>query len=319
MIKKIFLIIITFILLSPQLVYGEEELNNSYSKLVDQFNYELEYIYRPYTDFVNSSNENTDTDILINDFTSKINKWSQSFKTSEQVYYQLTSDSDQNIRIIANKALESVKKGSNACNLYKQALSSETESSYSSFLSQGDFEFKEAVRIHDEAVDLYNDLSGAKTTMQSRNYLIFFSIISIIFSIILFFKSRVNTTIQADIIKGQIFFNLFKSSLWMVVGLLVTTIGLAYAIENGGSYYIFYGPVVVGGWQMLKGLINYITNDKKILRELANIEKDNAIRSSYKSENISLKKINIYKKCRYCGSKQEKKAIICTECGENII
>lgn len=46
--------------------------------------------------------------------------------------------------------------------------------------------------------------------------------------------------------------------LWMVGGTIATVIGYSSASESGGSYYIFWGAVVFGAYDFLKGLFGWI-------------------------------------------------------------
>src|ERR1022692_4462118 len=50
--------------------------------------------------------------------------------------------------------------------------------------------------------------------------------------------------------------NMTVGALWCIAGLLVTgiTYSSASSSSTGGSYFIWWGPVLFGGWRFLKGI-----------------------------------------------------------------
>lgn len=298
--------------------HAETTSISPYSQIVDALNRETEGIYEPYRLLVDEIVNTTETDGLLDKFDSNITKWGLVYSETSVVYKQLLNNGDSNVEEIATLALQSNQKGKDSMEMYRQALGTEDQSTQEDLLTKGDAGIQEAVLLHDQAVELYNDYSGVNSSLTVQNTMGSITIVSILCTIFLFMKSRPNSIIEADIVRAGIYKNLAKSALWMTLGLIITTGGLAYAIRNGGSYYIFYGPVIFGGWELLKGLSRYINNDRKILNALAISKKQNAIKNSLRETSVgSLSNPTI--QCRACGTEQSKQSIICDSCGENLL
>jgi len=215
--------------------------------------------------------------------------------------------------------MSGAEKGIEAIDNYEVALASKSENDLLFYLNQGDQLMMSSVQDHDQAVVLYNDYSGVSEALMLRNGLIVGSIISILFSVILFFKARIHPGIQAEMIRANIYKGLFQSSAWMTAGILITTISYLFVFEKGGTYLIFYGPVLVGGWQLLRGLSKYFTKDRKVLKELSRAERESIIKQTYEKPGEEEEIIDVGKKCPHCDNPIPSKAIICPNCGKNVL
>ncbi len=53
--------------------------------------------------------------------------------------------------------------------------------------------------------------------------------------------------------------NMVVGTLWCVGGLVLTMVTYSSVAERGGTYFVAWGPVIFGGWQLLKGIRQYMT------------------------------------------------------------
>jgi uncharacterized protein YgiM (DUF1202 family) len=53
--------------------------------------------------------------------------------------------------------------------------------------------------------------------------------------------------------------NMVVGALWCVGGIVLTTVTYSSVAGNGGTYFVAWGPVIFGGWQLLKGIRQYTT------------------------------------------------------------
>lgn len=238
-----------------------------WNEIVDALNKETE-AYDSYILFTKAI-EDLNQEQLIKRYISDSISWERNFHAGKLVYEKYTSSSDAQLSEVANKALNASVKSLEAINQYDKGFMEEdlTNEEIQSYLTKGDSLINESSIEHYEAVDLYNDYSG----YNSQNGLIIFLylclILSLIFTIILWFKSKSSSYYQSDIVKAQIFKNLFGNSIWLLVGVAITVISYS-SVKSGGTYYIYWGPIAIGGWKMLSGLWTYFTKDRKTLRQM---------------------------------------------------
>lgn len=113
-----------------------------------------------------------------------------------------------------------------------------------------------------------------------------------IISLVLFIWSRGNPVLPSEKLSKELKQGLFKSSLWPFGGALITYVGQAYS-SPGGEFYIFWGPIIFGFYQFVKGLYNYQRYAKPIL-ELAKKEEQHKLDELLTSE--SFKKEDLKRK-----------------------
>lgn len=307
-------------IVSPVSVFAEEE-GEIIDNIGDALDKEVEMIYEPYNNFV-SKLESGDFTIesALDDFRLNLASWREAFGKAIAVYKKYTSSRNPDISEISSLALSGSEKGINAIDSYEKALIAETDEDWEYHSGHGDELMFQAVTLHDQAVDLHNDYTGASSYIALRDWLVLGSALSVIFSLFLFIKSRRRSKYQAEIIRAGVYKELFISSLWMTAGLVITTAGLSHALGHGGTYYILYGPILVGGWQLLKGLSHYFQEGRKKLAQLAKFERGAVIKESYKKQEEKEVRSRIsQKKCPYCDALLSPRAVICSECGENIL
>lgn len=262
------LFILTLIFTIPKIsdkVHAVE--SKVWNEVVGALNKETE-AYNSYNLFVDEI-KNLDKNSLIAEYTSKSISWESSFKEGISVYEKYSSSPDEQLKEVTTKALNASNKSLDAIAQYDNGFLGElTDEEIQSSLTNGDSLISEASKEHIEAVNLYNNYSGVTSQSNLIIFLYGCLVLSIIFTVILWFKSRTSSHYQSDIIKAQIFKNLLGSSIWMLVGIAITTFSLHYVSKKGGTYYIFYWAIIGGAWQMLKGLWIYFTKDRKTLKQL---------------------------------------------------
>lgn len=62
---------------------------------------------------------------------------------------------------------------------------------------------------------------------------------------------------QAAPYKQQALTALLKGLGWLVLGVLVTWFSYSMADQTGGTYFVFYGAIIFGGWQAIKAFWAY--------------------------------------------------------------
>ncbi len=240
---------------------------NDWDEIVNALNQETKF-FDSYNLFVDEI-ESLDLDSIILKYNGSTLNWRSLLLSSKSIYNKYTSTDDPQIKEVAEIAIQSTDEALESITYYDQVFSEQlNEAQMQLAMQSGDAFIEKAYQDYAIAVELYNEYSGFNSQQLFLYSLYIALIISFIISSLLWFKSKNSSKYKADVIKAQIFRNLFKSSLWMLIGFAVTTVSLQIASNEGGSYFMFYGPVIVGAWQMLKGLWIYLTNDRKILAEL---------------------------------------------------
>lgn len=260
-------------------VYAVE--SNVWHELVNALNKELE-VYKSYNDFTNQVSK-MDTDTLNSEYRSKSTDWRMIIEESITTYKKYLNNSDEHVNQVSTKALSASQKAISALDQYDAVFNKtiNNKEDINTALNTGDDLIKEASAERDEAVSLYNEYSGFNSQRNNIYYLYLSSFIAALFSFILWIKSRGSAKYQSEIIKKQIFRNLFGDSLWLTIGLLITTGTYHYASANSGSsYYIMYGPIGIGSLKMLSGLWEYFTKSKKVLDDLKQQDRNQILKDS---------------------------------------
>ena len=310
----LFLVIIALLVPFPVLAQNDSR-TDIFEEIVNALNKETEEVFYNYSEIVDEFDNGDESTLL--KFTNKLPVWKSVFNETKNVFSKYKSSFDSQISEISSLAIEANNKAQIAIGLYEKALISSGSDEFGNYIRDADKYFTEASDTHFRAVDLYNDYSGFSSSIYIKNWLVIFSVISGLFSILLLIKSKKKSQLEAEKIRAEVYKALLSSSLWMSGGLIVTTVGYSYALKEGGTYYILYGPIFIGGWKLLKGLYNYLTKGRKTLNYLNSIQKSEAIKESYTLSETKEKTPEYV--CKYCGYKHSSKGVICKNCGENIL
>lgn len=327
-IRTFFFVFIVFIfssLLLAKTINAQENKIDKLNVILNELDSDDKNVYVQYSNFSNKISKTTDTSSLKTEFITNVNTWKNLFESSETIYQKYTSESDTSIANVANLALESTQIGLQAVQKYNSALSSDTSANFTYYADQGDSLWASSLEKHNNAIDQYNLLadnynkeSGVTDAFAARTWLIIASVFFSLISIFLFFKSRVRSSLQAEKIRASVFQNMFANSLAMSAGMIITTAGYAYAVKNGGTYYILWGPVVFGGWRFLTGLANYFGNGRKTLNQLLTLEESQAKKPSLTDLSTNTTKNHTKDEvvfCTNCGSKLTDNSTTCHNCG----
>ncbi len=83
-------------------------------------------------------------------------------------------------------------------------------------------------------------------------------------SIFLFSRSRRKSLYHAEQLRNEIYASLLKASLWGTVGFLITTISY-WKAEEGGTYTILWGLMLIGAYDFIRMLSKYTKEIKPLL------------------------------------------------------
>jgi len=297
----------------------EESLDQIYTALDNE--YELISDYNAYS--VDIENDTTSTYYeIISQFRSKIIEWERILENSKSVYSTYSNSTHTDIANLSRHAKSHTEIAIEAIDYYRMYLNEDLENLGNVYLDNGDELFVQYINEYDQISDLYNEVSGVSGYMDFQTYLFWGWIISGIISIFLFLKAKNSSYIKAEKMRSEIYFDLTKSTFAMFLGLIITWGGLSLSLSgDGGSYYIFYGPVIFGGWAFLKGLYKYVAHDRSVLNDLSKEERVSLLRKSFGEEDdkkIEIKKEMIFV-CKNCDAEQDKNNKFCDGCGEKLV
>lgn len=266
-----FITIVGILTLLPSCVVAQESENitTAEKNVLSALSSETD-AYNSYIDFVDRM-EDLSAEEFVSEFTRLIPELRLNFNAATSIYNQYVNESsiDSELRKIVIIASDGNRKAREALGNYEEAFTGDkSDTLFALYVQYGDAAIKEGITKHEEATALYNDYTGASGQQDVLDLLYLFSTLSILISIVLFFKARTSSIYEADITRAAIYRNLLYSSLWMLGGLVITTVSLYDATQKGGTYYIFYGPVGIGFLGLAKGLWQYLRHDRSVLAGL---------------------------------------------------
>lgn len=295
MIKKLFscflkgvAVLCMAIFLFPTQVFADEKID-----LYGRLDQDIKKI-NELTDHSNSTND--DTNALI----SKLNSYQVYFLESSKYYENLIKSTDTKISAISSRSKDNANLLSTNLNQMVEALKNQDQGKYDTSLSQ----FNGGINKYNQTIDELNE--GA--TDWGPIY-IYSSIIFGFISLLLLIKSRTKPQLASEKTKKQCEWELFKSSLWPTLGSIITLVWY-YSTPPGGSYYILWGPMLIGFFYFLKQSWVYFNEVRPGLRSL--IKEERAVFV----EAMQIKEKTNY--CTHCGEHIEGQSNFCTHCGENL-
>ena len=261
---SVFLLIILFSFTNKVLAQNSDE--ESFSLIKEAIESEQQVITE-YNEF-SSSTENVTPQI----FQSRIDTWKETIIRAGDTYRRFLNDGNSSIRDLASLAQQTNFHGQNAMQNYQMAMRADSEPNYLSNLDAGDASMAVYFAEMNKTVDFYNSVSGANDTVATKSFYEWGTLLSGCISFVIWLKSRATSSVLAEIMKAQIYQSLFKSSLWMFLGFLITFLGFMFT-PPGGRYYVLYGPMLFGTFYFLKGLYVYYFTTRTSLKHLAKNEK----------------------------------------------
>lgn len=282
-----FLAILLF--LTPSVAFANERID-LYSR-VDQ---DISKI-----DELNNYTEKTKDDF--NGIITKLTNYQTYFKESSAIYDNLTKSSDSKISSVAKESKVNATTLNDSIGQMIDGLNNSDETKYNGSISQTN-----------KAIDGYNKIiielnEGA--TDYGPVYIfavIFFSIISLI----LLIKAKIKPQFSSEIAKKECEMELFKSSLWPAIGSIITLVWYKLT-PPGGTYYILWGPILIGLFYFIKQSWVYAKEVRPVLRVTIEAEREEFMKKEQLNEEENY--------CTSCGSELTISAHFCKNCGSKII
>ncbi len=263
---------------SNKTIYAQETNDMSYQYLYNALTNDLVIVYEDYSKIFVDSTTPIDEEFFKN-LANKLEIWEAQFEKSKIIFTRYSNNQDANVAEIAKIGLQSDVTGLEAIKSYKSMYTDPDNAAQ--YIEQGDIKWENAITLHDQAVDLYNNYSGANTAKTEKYIYIWGTVIFAIISLALLIKSFTRSQSSVKKLRAKIFKNLFVTSLWPTVGFAVTTLLYLAATKDGSTYYILYGPMAIGGWQLIKGISNYFRHDRPLLAEAINSELKQKVLDEY--------------------------------------
>jgi hypothetical protein len=186
--------------------------------------------------------------------------------SESSTYYQfiISIETDVELKTILTNINTDINGISSSLSLVEEAINTDDADAYVS-----------AFDVYDSHVDSLNANVSALNSyfgVADYSWLAWPFWIALIFSIILFIKSRGSSLLPADQLRKKYEFVLFKSSLWPTIGSAISYFW--YLLTPAGeTFYVLYGLIVIGYFQFFRGLYTYITQASPAINLARNEEK----------------------------------------------
>jgi len=243
----------------------------------------------------------------------KITTYKDYFGQSSKYYQDNLSAVDDSLRPVLQNAKGADDEISSGLDTMANAVKNSDSSSYDRGLdsyNDGIKKLNDVAKQHDEALGITNP---------GPTY-VWLSVIFGLISLTLLAKTRLKIVGEFSSSKKVIMLNLFKSSLWPAIGALITTIWY-YSTPPGSSYYILWGPMLIGFIYFAIAIWNYL----KIRRPLKIGTKaeytawqEKETKRIEKEEMEAEIPLDKFKYCPFCGFQHEKADKFCTSCGKKL-
>lgn len=238
------------------------------------------------------TNDTTDNAGMI---ISRLNSYHAYFSESSSYYTSLSGGLDPQLQTVSERAKNATAKIATNIITIKNAVSSGDEAG----MDRGLDGLNQGIDGLNSAIDSYN--SVAATGDDYGPLYIGLSILFGIISLAIFFSNRKPAVTGTEQEKAEAKRNLFRSSLWPTIGAIVTTIWY-YATPAGGTYYVLWGPMLIGAFYFLSALGTYF----KVRPHL---------NKTIQQEKLLLSNKN---KCDNCGNITQDGVKFCNACGARV-
>lgn len=196
-------------------------------------------------------------------------------------------------------------------------------------LSNGNAQsYENAFTSYDNHIDsLNNHIEELNSSLGVVDYswLVFPFLVSIVISVSLFVISRGNPVLPAEQLRNKFEFQLFKTSLWPLVGSGISYIWYVMT-PPGGTFYILYGFIGFGYFVFFKGLFFYFSEARSAIN-LAKSEQEAKLQELISSEEFQQAGFQDQSqdeemirdvKCSKCESVNKAEAKFCKKCGKKL-
>jgi hypothetical protein len=198
-------------------------------------------------------------------------------------YYEslIATESDEELKAILRSVNNDINGLSSSLLMVEAAINADDADSYLSALEEFD---SYAASLNTNVEALNNHFGVADYSWLAWPFWL-----ALPFSIILFIKSRGSPLLPADQLRKKYEFELFKSSLWPTIGSAVSY--LWYLLTPaGGTFYVLYGPIIIGYFQFFRGLYTYITQARPAIN-LASSEEKSKLEALIRSDKLAVSSI----------------------------
>ncbi len=268
---------------------------------------------------INSVENKKDSQIALTTLDANIPSALQHLDESSSFYQlKITEATDMELKRIIGNINENILSLKSDLSQVKQAIDTQDKDLYTSALNNYDAHI---ANLNSYIKELNNNQGAI-----DYSWLLWPFLVAIIISVVLFVISRGNPILPAEQLRNQFEFELFKSSLWPLFGSGISYIWYLMT-PPGGTFYVLYGPILIGFFVFFKGLYTYLTvarpainlakNEQQAkLQELISSKKfeNENMEEEYKDiEKLSTEK----KKCANCDRYNSLQAKFCKSCGKS--
>jgi len=289
--KKIFFILIVFFLaLSPVKVFASTE-----SDVFQRVDSDIIIL----NNFQTSIQDEEDPEIMIETFLREIPAVKQQLSESSTFYEAIiATETDEELKTVITKINDDTKALQSDLITIEDAINTGDVDLYSKALTSYDNNISS---LNSHVQELNSTVGGA-----DYSWLFWPFILSLVISASLFVMSRGNPILPAEQLRNKFEFELFKSSLWPLIGSSISYFWYLFT-PPGGTFYIFYWPILIGFFVFFKGLYVYVTQARPAINLAKNEQKTKlqALISSDKFQNESVQEevkdvVNLSNEKRIC-------------------
>jgi hypothetical protein len=209
--------------------------------------------------------------VLLRDIPSVVQHWRESSSFYEAT---IATETDEELKTNLININTEIKGLISSLELVEASINAEDGDAFDSAFAQYDSHM-EALNMHIESLN--NHYGGVDYSWLAWPFWA-----AVIISGILFLMSRGNPVLPAEQLRNQFEFALFKSSLWPLGGSAISYLWYLFT-PPGGSFYVLYGPILVGYFQFFRGLFTYYTQVRPALN-LAKMEEKSKLEALIRSD-----------------------------------
>lgn len=288
--RYIIFFLFAIFLLIPAKTFASSESMDMYGR--------LDKDVKKINEFINyADNTKDDVNVMI----SKIAGYSSYFLESSKFYEQFINSTDQKVSIASKQSKVNAGAMADGINQISDALLNQDEGKYNSGITKVNGEidnYNKTIASLNEGVTDYGPVY------------IFAVIIFSIISFILLIKAKIKPQYSSEIAKKECEIELFKSSLWPTIGSIVTLVWYKLT-PPGGTYYILWGPILIGLFYFTKQCWVYSKEVRPALMVVIEAEKEELMKKQQIKEEENY--------CPSCGAELTIGAHFCKNCGAKVI
>lgn len=276
-------------LILPIKVSASSETVDLYGRLKKDVGKVNEFI-----DYADNTKDDTDTMIA------KLLGYKSYFQESSKFYEGLANSTEQKIATGAKQSKDNANSLAENIGQISDALKNKDEGKYNSSITK----INSTIDNYNKTISDLNE--GA---LDYGPIYIFATIFFSLVSFILLIKAKTKPRFNSEIPKKQCEMELFKASLWPTGGSVITLVWFKLT-PPGGTYYILWGPILIGLIYFIKQYWTYVREVRPKLIKMIEQEKEETTRKKQIEEESSY--------CSNCGDELMVGDKFCKSCGSKI-